>query len=225
MRAFILGSCLLALLGCSTNQPHSTTEPAAYTPPPVPRVGVALAGVTAPQLYLPGADCDACLADALQQNSELAGFVATSLQSAVLDPADSELLTRLIQRGVDPLALQQPININQLPLIQTPGADTAGRDFSGFQELEITHLLVIDLNQLGIARPYQHFDPAGQPAAVLKAAYYLIELHSNEYKWYKFMEYTQEADGNWNEPSAFPGLASAYETIFEEARNAIVAQF
>lgn len=189
------------------------------------KVGVMMTSMPKPNVYLPGADCLLCLAIAEAAHSGLSKHVNT------LTPDDftlvkSDLVREIEEKGVEVIVIEQPIIIGDLPKNKSKEPNMANRDFSSLKEqYGITHLLVVDLYQLGVYRSYASYIPTSDPKAVIKGAGYLVDLQDSSYKWYLPIEIYKGANGEWDEPPNYPALTNAYYQVIEMGREAIVAEF
>ncbi|HEY0819941.1 MAG TPA: hypothetical protein VGD46_14250, partial [Rhizobacter sp.] len=124
-------------------------------------------------------------------------------------------------------AIEAPIDVGSLPSSSAQGANVAKKDFASLKKtLNVDKLLVIEIQSVGMERPYASYIPTGAPVAVMAGAGYLINLDNNTYEWYQPVRIVRAADGNkWDEPPKFPGLTNAYFQALEMGKDELVKPF
>ena len=176
-------------------------------------------------VYLPGAGCLLCIGLAESMNSSLSSHV-DSLNAEEFSVVKSELAQRLKAKGVNVVPIEQPVDVSELPKYSSDLPNTAKNDFSALKEqYDISHLLIVDVQYLGMWRSYANYVPTTDPVAYLKATSYMVNLDNNTYEWFLPIELKKSADGDWDEPPNFPGLTNAYYQVLAEGREEIVSKF
>jgi hypothetical protein len=189
------------------------------------KVGVMMSALPELDVHLPGAGCLLCLATAEAMNSSLSKHV-TTLQPNEFSLVKTELIRLLTEKGVNTTPIEKPFSAADFPKLSTKEPNTSRRDFSQLRtQFDITHLLVVDVQLLGMWRSYANYVPTSDPMAYLKASSYLVDLQSHQYMWFLPLEIKKPSDASWDEPPNFPGLTNAYYQVLEEGREAIVAEF
>lgn len=225
MKIFGVLAVVSLLVGCGAAPVKPVAMEKDYLYSGTKKVGVVLAKMPVPDVYLPGADCLLCIGVAEMANSTLSTHVET-LKPDDFSLVKSELVERLKEKGVDVIAIDENIEVEKLPEFQSEVEGVSKHDYSAYSsKYDITQLLVIDINSLGIQRKYASYVPTSDPKAVVAGAGYLVELSTNTYKWYKNIEVYKSASGNWDEPPSFPALTNAYYQVIEAGRENILSEF
>jgi hypothetical protein len=116
--------------------------------------------------------------------------------------------------------------MKSLPEYDSKIPNSTRNDFSAYMEKHnISHLLVVQTNLIGMQRRYANYIPQGDPKAIYTGASYLVNLANNTYDWYYPVSVYRSANNNWDEPPSFPGLTNAYYQTLEEAKEAILSTF
>jgi hypothetical protein len=218
-------SILVVLTGCVATPQQPVSMESGFLNDSNKTVGVVMTKLPNPDVYLPGADCLLCMAAAEAMNSSLSKHVET------LTPDDfklvrSNLIQRMQEKGVNVVAIEETIDVERLPKHKSEIPNSARRDYSSYQsKYEITHLLVVDIDQMGLYRSYASYIPTSDPKAVLVGQSYLISLKDNTYKWYKPISIYKSAAGEWDESPAYPALTNAYYQVIETGREMVLSEF
>lgn len=187
------------------------------------RVGVAMDVLPSPNLQLPGADCLLCLAVAAGANSDLSAHSKT-LSIKEIAQLKSDAVNSLKTQGREANLIDEPLVIDKLPKTKDLGDGFSKRDFSSFAEqYQLGHMLVVDINAVGMTRPYASYIPTGAPQATVSGNAFLIDLNTNRYEWYLPISLYLGAEGEWNEPKDFPGLTNAYYQVLERLKDMILS--
>ncbi len=189
------------------------------------RVGVMMSKLPELDVSLPGAACLLCVAVAEAANSSLSRHV-DSLNAQEFSVVQSDLVKRLEAKGVNVVPIYQVFDATNFRRYSSDLPNTAKQDFSALKdEYNISHLLIVDVQFLGMWRGYANYIPTSDPVAYLKASSYLVNLDNNSYEWFLPLELKKSAEGDWDEPPNFPGLTNAYYQVLAEGREEIVAEF
>jgi hypothetical protein len=189
---------------------------------PETRVGVAMDTLPSPNLQLPGASCLLCLAVAANANSELSTHTK-NLPTDEIVQLRADVVTALKNQGRDILVVDEPLLVDKLPKTKSLGIGYSKRDFSGYAEqYQLGHMIVIDINSVGMTRPYASYIPTGVPQAAVVGSVAMVDLKSNKYHWYLPINLYLSAEGEWDEPNDFPGLTNAYYQVLESLRDKVL---
>jgi hypothetical protein len=131
----------------------------------------------------------------------------------------------LNEHGVSVVAFEEPILLSELPKHSGSSENGARRDFSAYAEKGITHLLVIDIEMIGVERMYTSYVPTSDPKAIFKGSAFLVDVTTNEYEWFKHIEHYRSAEGEWDESPDYPALTNAYYQVLAEARADVISEF
>ena len=187
------------------------------------KVGVLMSTVPELNVHMPGAECLLCLAAAEIANRSLSKHVDT-LSHDDLPRMKDQLVAELGQKGVSAMSYPQAYDLNKLPDTKSDNSTVARKDFSSFNDGSgLSHLLVIQVNMLGMYRPYSAYIPNSDPKAVFAGAIYLVNLQDNTYAWYEPVSIYRGATGEWDEPPSFPSLTNAWYQALEMGKKKILA--
>lgn len=211
------------LTGCATPQPQ----------PPVPmgfgvfakpglRVGVAMSKLPMVDTSFPGADWPLSHAAASLANAPLTAHTRT-LPADDLRRLKADIAEALKRKGQFPVVIDEPIEVDKLPKANGTVRNASARDYASLQaRYQLDKLLVVELREVGITRPYSSYIPTGEPKGIVRGVSYIVNFKDNSYEWFQPVLKQKSAYGNWNEAPAFPGLSNAYYQAIEEAREAIL---
>lgn len=190
------------------------------------RVGVVMAELPKPDTEFPGASCLLCIAVASGAHSTLTTQVRT-LSTDELKPLKADLVALLKQRGLDAVAIEEPLKIKDLPDFKAAEPTNFSRkDFSALKARhQIGRLLVVDITALGVWRSYSAYVPTDVPRAVVNGNAYLLDLATHRYEWLQPLAVSRAAEGQWDEPPKFPGLSNAYYQALESAMDEVKKPF
>src|SRR5690606_6403031 len=108
------------------------------------------------------------------------------------------------------------LDLSGLPAMKSKVPNASKYDFSKAAKAdEVTHVLVVEFDFVGVRRSYSSYIPTSAPQVVILGATYLVDLSSNTYKWYKPLAVYRNAEGEWDEPPVFPGMTNAYYEAVE----------
>lgn len=189
------------------------------------RVGVAMAPLPKPDTQFPGAGCLLCMATASMANSALTTHTQT-LPHEDLPKLKAEVADLLRKKGTDAMVIPDELKIDALADYKTETPNVARKDFSPLkQKYKIDKLVMIQIDAVGVSRPYSAYISTGDPQAMLRGAGYLVNLSNNTYEWYLPVTITKNSDGSWDEPPKFPGLTNAYFQVLEQSRDTFLKPF
>jgi len=219
-----IGLLLAALLlgGCATRQepiPLSKDYYSARTS----RIGVLVAELPKPDTSFPGAGCLLCIAVASAAHGALTDAVRT-WPTTDLQPLKGELVQLLQSRSQQAVPIDEATALTALPNRSGHEAGFAVKDFSSVAtRAGVDRLLVVSVHPfgLGVWRNYSAYIPTGAPYAVFKASAFIVDMKSHRLDWYQDFNVTQPAEGAWDEPPKFPGLANAHFQVMELGKDAI----
>ena len=225
MKKIILLLVFGFLAGCAAPPQKPIVMEKNYLQTGTKKVGVVLTEIPKPDVHLPGADCLLCMATAEMANSSLSDHVDKLIPDD-FKLVESELIKQLKAKGINIVAIDDPIKLTELPEFESQKEGVAKYDYRGFRnKYGISHLLVITVNSIGMERKYSSYVPVDVPRAVVNGVSYLVDLSDNSYKWYKHVKINKSASGNWDEPPSYPALTNAFYQAIELGREDILAEF
>ncbi|HEV8689245.1 MAG TPA: hypothetical protein VGQ91_03030, partial [Ideonella sp.] len=164
------------------------------------KVGVLMSPVPAADTHLPGAGCLLCLAAASMANSSLTAHTKT-LSGKDLESFQGDVTQALRRKGVDVVAITDPVKIADLPKGSSTAPNAARTDFSSLKaKYQIDRLLVIDITQQGFERTYASYIPTSDPKGMVRGTAYLVNLNTQTYEWYAPINAQKATDKKWDEP-------------------------
>ncbi|MEM8499172.1 MAG: hypothetical protein AAF542_14200 [Pseudomonadota bacterium] len=189
------------------------------------KVGVAMTEVPELDVHLPGAACLLCLAVAETANSSLSKHTKTLTADGVEEIKNS-LADLMNESGTSSIVIDDNLDIAALPKFSSKEVNTTKRDFRSLKETHgITHLLVVDISQIGFIRNYANYVPTSDPKGLFSGESYLVNLNNNTYEWYRPLDIHKSVADGWKEPPAFPGLTNAFYQALETGKEQILQPF
>lgn len=225
LRASLAGAAACALLfltGCVTPPQAAVPMTSKSLGTQGARIGVAMSPLPKVDTHLPGASCLLCLAAASIANSSLTSHARTLPYEDL--PKLKEMIAELIRkRGAEPVVIQEPIKVDDLPNNPASGANLARKDFSSLQKkYGIDKLLLVDVTLIGFERTYSAYIPTSDPKGAFFGSGALIDLKTMALEWYQPLRVLRSADGAWDEPPKFPGLTNAYFQALELGKDELL---
>lgn len=214
-----LSALLVACVG-TPQQPVAISE--SFWQGSEKKVGIVMSAIPTADVHLPGAACLLCIAVAEAANSSISKQVE-SFSTDSLDELPSVLGETLDKKQIPFVFIEEPVEVTSLPKFSSKEANIAKRNFSEYKsKYNITHLLVVDIQQVGIIRNYANYVATSDPQGVFQASSYLVDLANNAYTWYKPVAIRKSVADGWDEPPAFPGLTNAYYQAIELGKESII---
>ncbi|KQZ42463.1 hypothetical protein [Duganella sp. Root1480D1] len=219
----LLAAVAAALLsGCASAPQAPVSKGFRVFAEPGLRVGVAMSRLPKVDTSFPGADWPLTRVAASVANAALTAHTRT-LPADDLASLKGDIAEALKLKGQVPVMIDEPIAADQLPKASATARNAAARDYASLRsKYRLDKLLVVELTEVGITRPYSSYIPTGDPKGIVSGVSYMVNLKDNSYDWYQPVLRQKSAHGNWDEAPAFPGLSNAYFQAIEEARQAIL---
>ena len=213
------------LTGCVTPPQKPVAMEQNYLQKGAKKVGVIMTEIPKPDVHLPGAACLLCIAAAEIGNSSLSDHVDTLIPDD-FKLVESDLIKQLKAKKVDVVAIKDRLKLSELNEFDSNMEGAPRHDYRELRnKYGVNHLLVIDINEIGMIRKYSNYIPVDDPRAVVNGVSYLVDLSNNTFKWYKHIKVNKSASGNWDEPPSFPALTNAYYQAIETGREMILTEF
>jgi hypothetical protein len=186
------------------------------------KIGVVMAELPKPDTQFPGANCLLCIGVANAAHSAMNKEVQ-SFSTAELLPLPADIVALLRKQGLDAVLIQEPLKLADLPdLGASDPTNKARKNYGSLKDKhKIDKLLVVQVTTLGVWRSYALYVPTDPPRAVLYGDVQLIDLGTHALDWYLPLSLSRAAEGAWDEPPKFPGLANAYFQVLETGMDMI----
>jgi hypothetical protein len=190
------------------------------------RVGVVMAELPKSDTQFPGANCLLCIGVANLAHAEMNKQVQ-SFSTAELQPLPADLVALLQKQGLDAVLIKDPLKIADLPDLGAPDpTNKARKNFGALKDKhKVDRLLVVNITALGVWRSYSAYVPTDAPRAVLYGEASMIDLGNHALEWHLPLALSRAAEGAWDEPPKFPGLANAYFQVLETGMDMIKKPF
>jgi len=183
------------------------------------KVGVVMTVVAKPDTSFPGASCLLCIAAASAMHSSLTDATRTWATEDIAGFGKG-LADKMLLRGMKVTYFPAPVNLQQLPDAKAEGPNKARKDFSPLKaQLGVDRLVVINVRFSGVTRSFSAYFPTSEPQAIVSGEAFMVNLNDNVYEWFEPFEILRRAEGKWDEPPKYPGLANAYFQAIEAARD------
>jgi hypothetical protein len=214
--------------GCTTNPIPSVNLDKTVISTDKPNITIGIVSTPYPKIgtSVPGAGCLLCFAVAKGIVSGITKHVKTL--DADVDTLTTLMLNKVESQGLDVKLISDEFDLSTLESIKanenTPRL--ARYDFKSLAaKHNISHLMVLDIKSHGIVRNFSNYVPVSPPYAAVYGSAYLVDLNSNEYVWFKYIEKTLNTNGEWNSPPSFPELTNAYYSVMESTKDELQEVF
>lgn len=217
----------LTLMACALSPQKPVALSDGYYDNKERMIGVYIDNLPAADTYFPGASCLLCIAAASAANSDLTDHVRTLTTEDVL-AVKAELESILTKKGVSYKFIDEPIDFSKLPKFSNGSkeGDFARSDFRQLKSnLGVDKLIVVDVNQLGVIRSYSAYVPTTDPLGYVYGYVASVDLTTNKYDQYHTLNVRTAVKGEWDEPTTFPGVTTAYFQSIELMKKQVLESF
>jgi hypothetical protein len=98
----------------------------------------------------------------------------------------------------------------------------AEKDFRVLKDkLGLDMLVVLSLDQHGAYRSFSNYIPNGDPQGYIAGTLYTVDLTTNGYVQYLNIAERVQPQGEWDEPTAFPSVTTAYYQSIENVKSLV----
>ena len=223
LRITALNILLLFLVGCATIPPQEPVVFSKNLATADNTIAISIAEVPEVQISYPGADCLLCLGVAAMANSGLSGEVK-NLNSDDLLPLGEQLVAKLKESGHPVKVLDKALSLRKLKKYDAVEPNQARKDYRPLKdELQASHLLVLELDYVGVKRDYASYVPTSEPYAIVAGLAYLINLTTNIYDWYLPIVQRHSPGQDWKQPPSYPGVINSYYQAVETTKDEILS--
>ncbi len=221
-KLFLLSLVMLFLVGCAGKPQPPIHIDQSYWEGQERTVGIVMTDLPETDVHIYGAGCLLCLLVAEAANSNLSTHTET-LSDENLTELKGKIAKDLEEGGIKTSIINEAITLKSLPKNKSSIENASKFDFSSYKNTHnISHLLVIEINQLGMTRGYSSYVPITDPRAIFKAKSYLVDLETNIYDSYYSIDIEQNAHENWDESPTFPALTNAYYQALAKGKDSII---
>jgi hypothetical protein len=222
MKKIVLVLFLLSLVGCAATPQHPINISENYWQEKQRTVGIVMTAIPERDFYIYGADCLLCIMAAQTANSSVSTHTAT-LSDEELPKIKQKMAEVLKEQGVDAVVLDDAVIFDVLPKNKSDLENASEFDFSTYKTSHnLTHLLIVEVNRLGMTRGYSAYFPVTDPRTIFSAKSYLVDLEDNTFDFYYLIELEKSAHENWDEPPLFPALTNSYYQVLAEGKDKII---
>jgi hypothetical protein len=223
LRVLTLNIVLLLLVGCASIPPQ---EPVVFNKKLATAentLAVSISEVPEVKISYPGATCLLCLGVASVANGGLSGEVK-KLNADDLQPLGSQLIESLKGSGHTVKVLENTFSLKKLKKYKSVELNEARKDYRPLkEELQASHLLVLDLDYVGVKRDYASYVPTSEPYAIVEGLAYLVNLTTNVYEWYLPIYQRHSPGQEWKQPPSYPTVINAYYQAVETTKEEILS--
>lgn len=213
------------LAGCATPPQGAVAVSNDFMATKKASIAVVMAPLPKADTQFPGAGCLLCQATASLANRSLTSYVQT-LPTEDLATLKSDFAKLLEEKGFTVRVIAEPLELKNLPEFKSAVPNFAKQDFTALKtKYGVDKLLVINITQIGVTRPYSAYVSVGDPKAELVGSGSIVNLTSNALEWFLPVNVVKSADHAWDEPPKFPGLSNAYFQTIELGKEAFTKPF
>jgi len=240
IKAFTLSLVVFLAVGCTSAPIKPVSLDEHFYKEKTQKVGIYLDTLPKVNTYFPGAGCLLCLAAAEIANSSVTDHVqALSIED--IDDIVADVESALDEKGLESVLVTKKMDLEKMSKFSAPDAGPdqviqyARKDFRSLKSsLGVDKLVLIDINQVGVIRSYQSYIPTTGPMGYLYGEVAIIDLNDNSYKMYESVNIKTVVVGEWDEPTTFPGITTAFyealnilkervKTLMEPSDNTVAA--
>lgn len=220
-RAWLVAALAALLVGCAAPRQSPVVLPQDFHSRSNGTIAVAMTEVPTPDTAFPGADCLLCLATASMMNRSLTDAVR-QWPTDDLKVLAEEAAALLRASGHTVVVLADPVKLDSLPDRSGAEEGFSRKDFSSLRvRTPMDRLLLIDVRSIGAHRQYSAYIATGPAIARVEGQAYLVDLNTHKFDWFEPFTVGRTAQGSWDEPPRYPGLANAYFTAIEESKDTV----
>lgn len=187
-------------------------------------VGVYIVAPDKVDTYLNGASCLLCYAAAAAANNALTRHIQT-LNVSDFTEVEADVVQILQDKGIKATVINQDLKLNRLKKTKSKAAGFAEQDFTSLKMTTgVDKLLVVQIDMLGALRMYSGYVPTSSPTGAVSGKLFMVDLASNKLDLDQRIGELVAVEGEWDEPSTFPGVTTAYFKAVEQAKIFIKQQ-
>ncbi len=222
IKIFVLVAALsLGIVGCA---PTITPIPieSDFWAGTTANIGVVMLPAPPVAASFPGADCLLCMMTAQAANGGLARHVAT-LNDDELKDFPQQIVAALRKKQIQAIAVEDVTPLKEMEKIQPTDENGADRDFGIYRDQGFTHVVLVDIGALGVARNYAAYVPTGDPFGVMSGSVALIDVANNKFEMRMVINSTYTTGGNWNDPPSYPSVTNSFYAAIEQGKEMVLS--
>lgn len=86
------------------------------------------------------------------------------------------------------------------------------------------YLLLVSVRAFGTARSYYGFMPTSDPAGYVNGYITVVDIRSNEIKWWKDVIINKASEKPWDQAPGYPNLSQAIDQAVEQSKASFVSE-
>lgn len=229
MRLSLVTASVIAatLSGCATLKPMDL-KPEFWQQANNKKVAVVVFELPKPAAYKAGNQGLLDIAINAAVSNKFDSFVGT-LQFEPYSTLAEEIEKEFDQRGFDATVIK--VDAKALPVLEkTPEQKKNPAIFkenlAAVPELKDKDLVfIVNSGQIGTTRSYYGFIPTSAPQGIYGGIAHLVEVKTNEIKWWKPVSIVKPVNGAWDQPPSYPNVAQAVDQAIEASKKEYKNQF
>lgn len=171
--------------------------------------------------HIYGAACLLCYGVASSLTSSLDKHLESTITQDELDAMRDIIKGKYESKFTTIIDVTLPGPVNKLPKFKGE-LGFAKRDFTSLKnKLDVDVLVVFEVYEHGAFRSFSNYIPNGDPQGYVSGIVYAVDLSNNSYLHYQPIRKTVQPSGEWDEPSDFPTVTTAYYQAIEDAKKLI----
>lgn len=212
MRRIVSIVLMLGLVGCATVQKPVALDNH-FWENRQPVIGMAKSVMPKPDAFMTG---NMGLLDIAINRGNAKSLIAhlEKIDTSKAQAMDGEFVAQLQARGFQVKKVDQAIDLQKMQKFsgKSETVQYAEYDFRSLKSNDMDYLLLLTVERIGTIRNYYGFMPTGAPMADFKYKGYLVDLNTNELKWYVDDVSNMPISEPWDQAPGFQNVTTAVNT-------------
>lgn len=171
--------------------------------------------------HIYGADCLLCYGVASALTSSLDTHLESTISADELLVIKDAVIAGYSDLNVELIEVNLTAPITKLKKFKGENG-FAEKDFRVLKDkLGLDMLVVLSLDQHGAYRSFSSYIPNGDPQGYIAGTLYTVDLTTNGYVQYLSIAERVQPQGEWDEPTAFPSVTTAYYQSIENVKSLV----
>ena len=171
--------------------------------------------------HIYGADCLLCYGVASALTSSLDTHLESTISADELLVIKDAVIAGYSDLNVELIEVNLTAPITKLKKFKGENG-FAEKDFRVLKDkLGLDMLVVLSLDQHGAYRSFNNYIPNGDPQGYIAGTLYTVDLTTNGYVQYLSIADRVQPQGEWDEPTAFPSVTTAYYQSIENVKSLV----